>query len=116
MVGREVLLRVEKGEARPGSAALTVHNLSVTGREGNAVDNVSFEVRKGEILGIAGVEGNGQTELIEALAGLVNPSRLKGEIEFENRKITREGARLRRGWASDIPEDRTDGFVLEFIG
>src|SRR6185295_10527396 len=67
MVGREVLLRVEKADANPGTAELKVRNLSVTGREGKAVDDVSFEVRKGEIVGIAGVEGNGQTELIEAL-------------------------------------------------
>ena len=116
MVGREVLLRVEKGEARVGSAALAVHNLYVTARDGNAVDDISFEVRKGEILGIAGVEGNGQTELIEALAGLVEPSRLKGEIEFEIRKITRAGARLRRELGiAHIPEDRhRRGLLLEF--
>jgi ABC-type uncharacterized transport system ATPase subunit len=116
MVGREVLLRVEKWEANPGTAALVVQHLFVTGREGNAVDDVSFEVRKGEILGIAGVEGNGQTELIEALAGLVEPSRIKGEIEFENRKITREGARLRRELGiAHIPEDRhRRGLLLEF--
>src|SRR5918994_3108205 len=82
MVGREVLLRVEKTDAKPGGPTLTVRDLTVTAREGNAVDGVSFEVRSGEILGIAGVEGNGQTELIEALAGLVESSRLKGEIHF----------------------------------
>ncbi len=70
MVGREVLLRVEKTPAQPGSAELTVRNLSVTDKGGGKpVKDVSFEVRKGEILGIAGVEGNCQTELIEALAG-----------------------------------------------
>src|SRR2546430_2054519 len=63
MVGREVLLRVEKPEAHPGGAELSVRNLLVTAKGGaKPVDNVSFEVCKGEILGIAGVEGNGQTE------------------------------------------------------
>ncbi len=116
MVGREVLLRVEKSDARPGSAELSVRNLSVAAREGKAVDDVSFEVRKGEIVGIAGVEGNGQTELIEALAGLVEPSRLSGEIALEDRNITREGARIRRELGiAHIPEDRhRRGLLLEF--
>jgi simple sugar transport system ATP-binding protein len=116
MVGREVLLRVEKTEAKPGSAELTVRNLSVAGREGKAVDDVSFEVRKGEIVGIAGVEGNGQTELIEALAGLVEHSKLSGQIKLEERDITREGARIRRELGiAHIPEDRhRRGLLLEF--
>ena len=116
MVGREVLLRVEKTDARPGDAELKVRNLSVAGREGKAVDDVSFEVRKGEIVGIAGVEGNGQTELIEALAGLVESSRISGEIKLEDRNITREGARIRRELGiAHIPEDRhRRGLLLEF--
>jgi ABC-type uncharacterized transport system ATPase subunit len=116
MVGREVLLRVEKTDATAGNPTLQVHNLSVAGREGNAVDGVSFEVRSGEILGIAGVEGNGQTELIEALAGLVDAGRVKGEIEYQGRKITRENARVRRELGiAHIPEDRhRRGLLLEF--
>lgn len=116
MVGREVLLRVEKADATPGSAELQVTNLSVAGREGKAVDNVSFEVRKGEIVGIAGVEGNGQTELIEALAGLVEHSKLSGAIKLEGRDITKEGARIRRELGiAHIPEDRhRRGLLLEF--
>lgn len=116
MVGREVLLRVEKTDASPGNAELIVRNLSVTAREGKAVDNVSFEVRKGEIVGIAGVEGNGQTELIEALAGLVDASRITGEIKLEDRDITREGSRIRRELhIAHIPEDRhRRGLLLEF--
>ncbi len=116
MVGREVLLRVEKTEARTGAAELSVRNLSVASKDGKAVDSVSFEVRKGEILGIAGVEGNGQTELIEALAGLTNPTLLSGEIRFENRDIAHEGARLRRELGiAHIPEDRhRRGLLLEF--
>ncbi|MDQ5845620.1 MAG: ABC transporter ATP-binding protein [Acidobacteriota bacterium] len=116
MVGREVLLRVEKPPAKIGSAKLTVQNLSIAKKEGKAVDSVSFEVRQGEILGIAGVEGNGQTELIEALAGLINPSQLTGDIRFEDRNITKEGARLRRELGiAHIPEDRhRRGLLLEF--
>lgn len=117
MVGREVLLRVEKPDAKTGSAELSVRNLSIVARGGvKRLTDVSFEVRKGEILGIAGVEGNGQTELIEALAGLVSPSELSGKILFEDRDITREGARLRRELGiAHIPEDRhRRGLLLEF--
>ncbi|MCM3870109.1 MAG: ABC transporter ATP-binding protein [Pyrinomonadaceae bacterium] len=117
MVGREVLLRVEKTPAKTGSTELSVRNLTVTARGGaKPVKDVSFEVRKGEILGIAGVEGNGQTELIEALAGLISPSQLSGEIRIEDRDITREGARLRRELGiAHIPEDRhRRGLLLEF--
>lgn len=117
MVGREVLLRVDKPDAKVGQPKLVLKNLSVTKRDGSkAVDDVSFEVRAGEILGIAGVEGNGQTELIEALAGLVESSHLSGEIRFENLDITREGARLRRDIGiAHIPEDRhRRGLLLEF--
>src|SRR6266404_8406956 len=117
MVGREVLLRVTKPEASPGSIALTVKTLSVTSTEGaKRVDSVSFEVRRGEIVGVAGVEGNGQTELIEALAGLTQPSQLSGEITFEDRDITRRSARLRREIGiAHIPEDRhRRGLLLDF--
>jgi ABC-type uncharacterized transport system ATPase subunit len=82
MVGREVLLRVEKPDAKAGAAVLSLRGLSVRGADGSKrLDGISFEVRAGEIVGIAGVEGNGQTELIEALAGLQQPS--SGEINFE---------------------------------
>ena len=94
MVGREVLLRVEKPEADIGVTQLSVKRLSVTHSDGTKrLDGVSFEVRKGEILGIAGVEGNGQTELIEALAGLVPASQLSGEVRLEGRDITGLDAR-----------------------
>src|ERR1700682_5868078 len=90
MVGREVLLRVEKPDARAGAPVLGVRDLSITGRGGAArVNKVSFEVRAGEIVGIAGVEGNGQTELIEALAGLIPGSHISGAISFDGREITR---------------------------
>src|ERR1051326_5185266 len=84
MVGREVLLRVEKHEGKPGGTVLSTRGLTILGRDGSKrVNDVSFEVRAGEIVGIAGVEGNGQTELIETLAGLTDPARITGEINFE---------------------------------
>ena len=117
MVGREVLLRVEKTDAKPGAVALSVRDLSVTGPGGaKRVDRVSFDVRAGEILGIAGVEGNGQTELIEALAGLVDPSRLTGQVMLGGQNLAEVNARRRRerGMAH-IPEDRhRRGLLLEF--
>jgi simple sugar transport system ATP-binding protein len=89
MVGREVLLRVEKPEPKVGEPELVVSNLTLTKRDGSKpINDVSFQVRKGEIVGIAGVEGNGQTELIEALAGLIEPGHLSGEINFEGKNIT----------------------------
>lgn len=117
MVGREVLLRVEKNEPRVGPTALSVRDFSITAPDGTKrIDAVSFEVRRGEIVGIAGVEGNGQTELIEALAGLVEASHLSGEIRFEGRDITRDGSRLRREIGiAHIPEDRhRRGLLLDF--
>src|SRR5919107_6349369 len=90
MVGRDVLLRVEKPDARPGETVLSVKRLSVSVAGGErGLRDVSFDVRAGEIVGIAGVEGNGQTELIEALAGLVPESALAGAVEFEGRDILR---------------------------
>lgn len=117
MVGREVLLRVDKPDAKVGEPRLKVTDLSVTTKKGGArVDKISFEVRAGEIVGIAGVEGNGQTELIEALAGLVEHSQLSGSINFEGRDITDQDARQRREEGiAHIPEDRhRRGLLLEF--
>ena len=117
MVGREVLLRVEKPDAKPGQAELEVSGLSVTTAGGTKrVNDVSFVVRRGEIVGIAGVEGNGQTELIEALAGLVDPGHVTGAIKFESGDIATRGARLRRELAiAHIPEDRhRRGLLLDF--
>jgi len=117
MVGREVLLRVEKTEPEVGETELQVKNLSVAGGAGaKRVNEVSFEVRRGEIVGIAGVEGNGQTELVEALAGLVDPTRITGEINFEGRDLKSLGARVRRELGiAHIPEDRhRRGLLLDF--
>jgi simple sugar transport system ATP-binding protein len=103
MVGREVLLRVEKKPATPGRGVLSVRDLSMKGR----LRGVSLEVRSGEIVGIAGVEGNGQTELIEALAGLVNGRDLRGKVEFEGKDITTLTARARKELGiAHVPEDR----------
>src|SRR5947207_2947304 len=94
MVGREVLLRVAKPDAKPGAAVLATRGLTILGRDGSKrVDDISFEVRAGEIVGIAGVEGNGQTELIEALAGLIPGSHVSGLVSFEGRDITKIDAR-----------------------
>ena len=117
MVGREVLLRVEKSDPKVGEAALILNKLSVNSTQGSKrLNEVSFEVLRGEIVGIAGVEGNGQTELIEALAGLIDPDKLSGEINFEGKNITSIGARPRRELGiAHIPEDRhRRGLLLEF--
>ncbi|MGH9959991.1 MAG: ABC transporter ATP-binding protein, partial [Pyrinomonadaceae bacterium] len=84
MVGRDVLLRVEKDEPKVGRTELSVRNLSLGIKDRTPrLSDVSFEVRAGEIVGIAGVEGNGQTELIEILAGLNSPT--SGEVWFEEK-------------------------------
>ena len=117
MVGRDVLLRVEKGEAKPGATVLRVRNLSLTARdETRRLDDISFDVRAGEIVGVAGVEGNGQTELIEAIAGLIEPSLITGEIQFEGGEISRLSARRRKEKGiSHVPEDRhRRGLLLDF--
>ena len=108
MVGRDVLLRVNRPPAQPGAPILRVENLTMTGSDATLrLASLSFEVRTGEIVGIAGVEGNGQTELIEALAGLVEPQQLSGKIWFDGENITSLTVRQRkeRGIAH-VPEDR----------
>ncbi|HKP39111.1 MAG TPA: ABC transporter ATP-binding protein [Pyrinomonadaceae bacterium] len=108
MVGREVLLRVEKPDAKAGAAVLEVKDLTIGTREGaKKLNGVTFEVRAGEIVGIAGVEGNGQTELIEALAGLIPGSHVSGSISFEGKNITNLDARKRKELGiAHVPEDR----------
>ncbi len=117
MVGRDVLLRIEKPEAKTGETVLSVHELTVTASDGTRrLNNATFEVRAGEIVGVAGVEGNGQTELIEGLAGLVAQARVTGKIEFQGRDITRTDARKRKELGiAHIPEDRhRRGLLLDF--
>lgn len=114
IVGRDVLLRVEKTDAKPDGAVLSVEDLKVGGGHGMAVDGLSLEVRAGEIVGIAGIEGNGQTELIEALAGLRATS--GGSILFEGEDVTGYSARkLKELGIGHIPEDRHKrGLLLDF--
>lgn len=105
IVGRDVLLRVEKPDAHPSGNILEVEQLSVRGKHDVAVDGVSFAVRAGEIVGIAGIEGNGQTELIECLAGLARAA--SGSIQYDGRDITSASARRRKELGiAHIPEDR----------
>ena len=114
MVGRAVQLRVSKGEARPAEVRLEVRELTVPGEHGGtAVRDLSFEVRAGEILGIAGVQGNGQTELCEALIGLL-PS--TGSVLLDGKDISHLSTRDRlRAGIGYIPEDRQeDGLVGDF--
>ncbi|NDJ51605.1 MAG: ATP-binding cassette domain-containing protein, partial [Chloroflexi bacterium] len=115
MVGRDVLLDVEKKPAQPGTVVLSVFDLQVQDeREQPAVRGVSFEVRSGEIVGIAVVQGNGQTELVEALTGL---RRIEaGHIRFEGVDISRTTPRhITDLGSSHIPEDRQrHGLVLNY--
>lgn len=106
MVGREVILQVDKKPAQPGETVLKVENLLVAGMGGiPAVFGVSFNARAGEILGIAGVSGNGQTELIEAIAGLRPVD--GGSVTLLGKDITHEIVRNRReAGMAHIPEDR----------
>jgi simple sugar transport system ATP-binding protein len=113
MVGRQVSLVVEKQLASAGDVVLQVDDLRVTDDRGVvAVDGVSLEARAGEVLAVAGVQGNGQTELVEAITGLRKP--LSGKLHFDGADVTGANPRtmLRRGLAH-IPEDRHhDGLVL----
>lgn len=115
MVGRQVLLRVEKQEVQVGEEVLRVEAVSaLDDRNLPAVDHVSFTVRAGEILGIAGVEGNGQSELIEVLTGLRKPT--SGEIFLNKKNITGKTAReIKNELVGYIPEDRHKrGLELDF--
>jgi len=115
MVGRPVVFRVEKTPATPGEVVLSVRNLSVYDVRGiQAVDDVSFEVRAGEIFGIAGVQGNGQTELAEALTGLTKPK--GGKIFVKDQNVTGQSPRkMSEAGVAHIPEDRHKrGLVLPF--
>ncbi|MFN2627149.1 MAG: ABC transporter ATP-binding protein [Gaiellaceae bacterium] len=115
MVGRDVLLRVDKKPHEPGEALLSVNELHVVDDRGlEAVRGISLEVRSGEIVGIAGVDGNGQSELIDALTGLRHA--FTGSIVVAGEDITRATAKgaLDAG-LGHIPEDRQRrGLVLEF--
>ena len=115
MVGRDVILEVEKGSATPADEILNVVNLHVHDDRGlPAVEGVSFGLQRGEILGIAGVQGNGQTELVEALTGMRSAISgrffIKGDdmTDASPRKVTEHGV-------GHVPEDRQrDGMVSSF--
>ncbi len=115
MVGRNVQLRVSKQAAEPGQVVLDVSDLTVADESGRVwVNGLSFGVRAGEILGVAGVQGNGQTELCEALMGL-RPTRA-GVVTLNGRDLTdaTPAQRLRAGLAY-VPEDRQeDGLISDF--
>ena len=117
MVGRDVLLRVVKPEAHPAAPVLAVRDLSLGNKgAGHRLEGVSFEVRAGEIVGIAGIEGNGQTELIEALAGLADPAEVSGSILLAGQDVTALSVRQRRSLGiAHVPEDRhRRGLLLDF--
>ena len=115
MVGREVSFKVDKKPANPGEVVLDIKNLSVkNNKKVLGLKNFSIDVRAGEIVGIAGVEGNGQSELIEAITGLRESE--SGTINFKNKNITDESIRNRiNSGIAHIPEDRHKrGLVLDY--
>ncbi|MBB5870423.1 simple sugar transport system ATP-binding protein [Allocatelliglobosispora scoriae] len=115
MVGRDVILQVEKDDAKPGAAVLDVVGLVVADdRLHQAVSGVDLQVRAGEVLGVAGVQGNGQTELVEAIMGL-RPV-LAGQVLLVDEPITGWPTRkILRAGVGYVPEDRgVDGLVKEF--
>ncbi len=115
MVGRAVELMVKKKKATPGEPVLIVKDLSVRGdRGGVAVRDVSFEVRAGEVLGLAGVQGNGQTELVEALTGLRSID--SGQVQIAGHDLDHASPRqITEMGVAHVPEDRQrDGLVLSY--
>ncbi len=116
MVGREVSLKVDKKESQPGEVVLSIRNMTVPSKihRNNAVKDVSFDVRRGEIVCIAGIDGNGQTELVQALTGLEKMT--SGSINLCGKDISKASIRERSvAGISHIPEDRQKyGLVLDY--
>ena len=115
MVGREVSFKVEKTEAKPKDVVVKIENLSVNNnKKVLGLKNFSLDIRAGEIVGIAGVEGNGQTELVEALTGMRNIE--SGSIVFKGKNIVKESIRERiDDGMAHIPEDRHKrGLILDY--
>ncbi len=115
MVGRDVLLRVEKDKAQPKNTVLEVENLTYEDSRGvNILKGLSFEVKEGEILGFAGVEGNGQSEMIEILTGLRKAT--SGAIKLKGHDATNVSPRQFKEWkVGHIPEDRHKrGLILDY--
>ena len=115
MVGRPVQLEIQKAPARPGETVLKVEDLHVRSRvhKKDAVRGVSFEVRTGEIVCIAGIDGNGQTELVYGITGLEKPDH--GHITLCGKEIAHASIKARSENMSHIPEDRhKHGLILDF--
>ena len=115
MVGREVSFKVEKVEAKPKDVVVKIENLSVNNnKKVLGLKNFSLDIRAGEIVGIAGVEGNGQTELVEALTGMRNVE--SGNIIFKGKNIVKDSIRKRiDDGMAHIPEDRHKrGLILDY--
>ena len=114
MVGHNVSLAVEKAPAQPGEVGLEIKDVTVVDDGVALLDDVSLEVRNGEILGVAGVQGNGQTELGEVILGLTAPA--AGTVAFGGREVTGLSVHQRLGAGLGfVPEDRsTDGRVADF--
>ncbi len=115
MVGRKVSFAVDKAPAKPGAVTLEIRNLSVMGnRKVLGLRDFSLEVRKGEIVGVAGVDGNGQAELVEALTGMRRAE--SGQVLLNGTDITADSVRQRiRKGIAHIPEDRhKHGLVLDY--
>lgn len=115
MVGRPVQLEITKDVAKPTDVVLEVEGLSVPSKihKGDAVKDVSFDVRKGEIVCIAGIDGNGQSELIYGITGIRKNN--KGTVKVHGEDITRSSVRHKMEMMSHIPEDRhKHGLVLPF--
>ena len=115
MVGREVTFKVEKTEAKPKDVVVKIENLSVNNnKKVLGLKNFSLDIRAGEIVGIAGVEGNGQTELVEALTGMRGVE--AGNIIFKGKNIVKESIRQRiDDGMAHIPEDRHKrGLILDY--
>ena len=115
MVGRAVSFRMEKKPTSPGRTVLKIEDLCVAGPKGTqAVSGLSLEIKSGEVLGIAGVDGNGQGELVQAVAGLLPV--LSGRIFLDGRDISKDSIRKRNGAGQAlVPEDRQKhGLVLDF--
>ena len=116
MVGRPVELKVKKEKSKPKDVILKVKDLTVQDHNRRIeVDNISFEVRAGEVLGIAGVQGNGQTELVRCLTGLTKAE--SGAIEILGKNLTNKSPReITEMGVAHVPEDRQkDGLVLPFM-
>ena len=120
MVGRKVLLQVDKAPAQPGAPVLEVRGLRMVDADGiERLRGIDLDIRAGEIVGIAGVAGNGQTQLLEILGGFPEPgAKLSGEIRLKGQPLALKGsdARERRhAGIGHVPEDRqVEGLIMDF--